>query len=256
MTDAHAAVTHTHDDGTHDDDTLPIHEQTIQQVFAGLNPNGEKGLSSQRAAELLAEHGPNELDKPPRVSLLMLFVIQLNSVIMYLLMAAVVASAAIRATGDGRSQLISYVDSIAIMIIVIVNATIAAVTENQANDALEALSSLQSPQCTVVRDGKEVTVESRDLVPGDIVCLSTGDVVPADVRCIKTSDFRVNEVCVCVCVCVCVRERERERAYPQGITPSDTHAQCADAPNWRARGRGQVDQGQGSRPRPPREAQR
>ena len=92
MTDAHAAVTHTHGDGTHDDDTLPIHEQTIQQVFAGLNPNGEKGLSSQRAAELLAEHGPNELDKPPRVSLLMLFVIQLNSVIMYLLMAAVVAS--------------------------------------------------------------------------------------------------------------------------------------------------------------------
>ena len=85
------------------------------------------------------------------------------------------------------------------MIIVLINATIAAVTENNANDALEALSSLQSPQCTVVRDGNKVNVESRDLVPGDIVCLSTGDVVPADVRCIKTSDFRVNEVSVCAC---------------------------------------------------------
>ena len=124
----------------------------------------------------------------------MLFVIQLNSVIMYLLIAAVIASAAIKATGDDKDKFLSYIDSIAIMIIVLINATIAAVTENNANDALEALSSLQSPISTVIRGGEEVQVESKDLVRGDIVKLGTGDVVPADVRCVKANDLRVNEM--------------------------------------------------------------
>jgi magnesium-transporting ATPase (P-type) len=68
---------------------------------------------------------PNELEKPPRISLLTLFLIQLNSVIMYLMMGAVIASAAIRATGPDKAKFLSYVDSIAITIIVLINATIA-----------------------------------------------------------------------------------------------------------------------------------
>jgi magnesium-transporting ATPase (P-type) len=171
-----------------------IHLQSIEDIFKELNPAGERGFSSSRAKELFEIHGPNELEKPPRVSLLVLFIIQLNSVIMYLLMAAVVASAVIRATGPERGKVLSYIDSIAISIIVLINATIAAVTENSANDALEALSSLQSPISVVIRDGQEVEVNSRDIVPGDIVKLKTGDVVPADIRNIHTSDFRVNEM--------------------------------------------------------------
>merc|ERR1719258_931396 len=68
-------------------------------------------------------------------------------------------------------KFISYVDSIAITIIILINATIAAVTENSANDALEALSSLQSPMCTVIRDGQEVQIESSNMVRGDVVKL-------------------------------------------------------------------------------------
>ena len=158
------------------------------------DPDTENGLSTAEAAKRLLEDGPNELEKPPRISLFTLFIIQLNSVIMYLLMAAVVASAAIKATGDKADDILSYIDSIAIFIIVLINATIAAVTENNANDALEALSSLQSPMCTVVRGGEESQVESRDLVRGDIVKLGTGDVVPADIRVITSNDFRVNEM--------------------------------------------------------------
>ena len=152
------------------------------------------GLSPTVAAQRLLDEGPNELEKPPRISLLTLFIIQLNSVIMYLLMAAVVASAAIKATGDKANDILSYVDSIAIFIIVLINATIAAVTENNANDALEALSSLQSPMCTVIRGGEDNQIESRELVRGDVVKLTTGDVVPADIRIITANDFRVNEM--------------------------------------------------------------
>ena len=173
---------------------LKIHEKPIEDVIAEFQTNAETGLSAAEAAKRLEEDGPNELEKPPRVSLLVLFLIQLNSVIMYLLMAAVVASAAIKATGDDKDKFLSYVDSIAISIIILINATIAAVTENNANDALEALSSLQSPMCTVIRDGEEVSIESKNMVRGDVVKLGTGDVVPADCRCIKANDFRVNEM--------------------------------------------------------------
>ena len=165
-------------------DDLEIHEQPMETVLSRLETDREKGLTNEEANKRFLKYGPNELETPPRISLFMLFIVQLNSVIMYLLIAAVVASAAIKATGDDKDKFISYVDSIAILIIVFINATIAAVTENNANDALEALSNLQSPKCTVIRGGKEDTIESRELVQGDIVKLATGDVVPADIRCI------------------------------------------------------------------------
>jgi magnesium-transporting ATPase (P-type) len=171
---------------------LKIEERPIEELIAELESDAEKGISKAEAKtrgrpKEEGGYGPNELEKPPRISLFMLFIVQLNSVIMYLLMAAVVASAVIKATGDKKDEFLSYVDSIAILIIVLINATIAAVTENNANDALEALSNLQSPKCTVVRDGEELEVESKELVPGDIVKMGTGDVVPADVRLIKVS---------------------------------------------------------------------
>lgn len=171
-----------------------VHEKPIEDLIAEFGTDKETGLSKDEAAKRLAEDGPNELERPPRISLFMLFVVQLNSVIMYLLIAAVVASAVIKATGDDRNKFLSYVDSIAILTIVLINATIAAVTENSANDALEALSSLQSPQSKVIRGGEEITIDSAEIVRGDIVKLGMGDVVPADVRCIAASDLRVNEM--------------------------------------------------------------
>jgi P-type Ca2+ transporter type 2C len=173
---------------------VKIHDKPIEEVVAMFKSDCEKGLTVEVANQRLIEYGLNELEKPPRVSLAMLFLVQLTSVIMYLLMAAVIASAVIKATGDKSDKFISYIDSIAITIIVLVNATIATVTENNANDALDALSSLQSPISNCIRGGEDVQVESKFLVVGDIVKLGTGDVVPADVRVFKANDLRVNEM--------------------------------------------------------------
>ena len=159
----------------------------IDEVVTQLKSDKTSGLTEADAKQRFEQNGPNELEKPPRISLFMLFIVQLNSVIMYLLMAAVVASAVIKATGDKSDEFLSYIDSIAIMVIVLINAGIAAVTENSANDALEALSNLQSPKCTAVREGKEIEIDSKYLQCGDIVKLKTGDVVPADVRVIQVS---------------------------------------------------------------------
>ena len=102
---------------------LKIHEKPIEDVIAEFQSHAENGISQAEAQKRLEEDGPNELEKPPRISLLMLFIIQLNSVIMYLLIGAVIASAAIKATGDDKDKFLSYIDSIAIMIIVLINAT-------------------------------------------------------------------------------------------------------------------------------------
>ena len=81
---------------------LKIHEKPIEDVIAEFQSHAENGISQAEAEKRLEEDGPNELEKPPRISLLMLFIIQLNSVIMYLLIGAVIASAAIKATGAER----------------------------------------------------------------------------------------------------------------------------------------------------------
>ena len=173
---------------------MKIHERFIEDIIAEFDTDQVNGISVAEAARRLETDGPNELEKPPKISLCTLFLIQLNSVIMYLMMCAVAASAIIRATGDDSHLFLSYIDSIAITVIVLINASIAAVTENNANDAVDALASLQAPITTVIRGGEEHQIESRDLVKGDIVKLETGDVVPADCRCVQANDFRVNEM--------------------------------------------------------------
>mmetsp|Transcript_19098 Transcript_19098/g.60039 ORF Transcript_19098/g.60039 Transcript_19098/m.60039 type:complete len:1138 (+) Transcript_19098:223-3636(+) len=173
---------------------LEIHEAPIQLIAADLESDPKAGMKSAAAAKRLLEDGPNELDKPPRITLCMLFLIQLTQLIIALLLAAAIASAIINVIAGNGGNPLAYVDSIAIFIIVFLNAIIGAWTENAANGALDALSALSSPISTVIRDGEEVEVPSSSIVRGDVVTLTTGDVVPADARLIEATDLKVNEM--------------------------------------------------------------
>ncbi|CAE7886471.1 yoaB, partial [Symbiodinium sp. KB8] len=86
------------------------------------------------------------------------------------------------------------IEGIAVLIIVVLNISIAVYTEKSANDSLAALAEMSAPTCTVVRDGEATSLDSRLLVPGDILRLSMGDVVPADVRLISGVDVKTNEM--------------------------------------------------------------
>ncbi|KAJ8604654.1 hypothetical protein CTAYLR_006531 [Chrysophaeum taylorii] len=173
---------------------LEIHEAPIQLLAADLETDPSAGMKSAAAAKRLQEDGPNELEKPPRITLCMLFLVQLTQFIIVLLLAAAIASAIINVIAGNGGNPLAYVDSIAIFIIVFLNAIIGAVTENAANGALDALSALSSPISTVVRDGEETEVPSANIVRGDIVVLTTGDVVPADSRLLEAADLKVNEM--------------------------------------------------------------
>ncbi|KAJ0388764.1 hypothetical protein ATCC90586_010812 [Pythium insidiosum] len=85
----------------------------------------------------------------------------------YNLIIAILLMAAIASFFLGKN-----VEATAILIIVTLNATVATAQENSATNALEALAQMSSPLCTVIRDGQQVVVESKSLVPGDVVVLS------------------------------------------------------------------------------------
>ena len=123
----------------------------------------------------MRQHGANELHERPRPGFLALLWDQFNNYLVIILVIAAVVSLAL---GE-------YVDSIAIMFIVALNAVVGVIQESKAEQALAALKKMAAPNAAVIRDGHQVTVAGRDLVGGDIVLLEAGNFVPADLRLVR-----------------------------------------------------------------------
>jgi len=175
----------------HGDKVEDLH---AEHICAILKSDPNKGLSEDKAQERLQKDGPNQLTQEPRLGLFMLFLLQLTSFIIILLIIAAIASIVVNATNEGsRDEILSYTTGMAIFVLVILNAGIAAYTEHQAGNALDALAKLSQPEVSVLRGGDVVNIPTVDVVRGDIILLETGDVVPADLRLITASDLKVDE---------------------------------------------------------------
>jgi len=197
-------------------------EFPIEELAKKYKTSAEKGLSTKKAAEILERDGLNELEKPPKPTLLMLFLMQLTSFIIVLLMVSAAASVMVNATGPNAADPLSYTTGIAIGIIVLINAGIAAWTEHKAGDALEALAKMTQAAIYVLRDGKEVQVPVPSVVCGDIVVLNTGDVVPADLRLFEAKDFKVSEMALTGepdDVTKTARVKAKKEGQPEKLTP-------------------------------------
>jgi len=128
------------------------------------------GLSAARAAELLQQHGANELPRAPRRSVLSRAARQLRDPMLLLLVAAGVVTTSV---GD-------ITDTIVIAAVLVLNTTLGTVQEVRAERAITALQLMAAPHATVVRDGSAVQVAAATVVPGDLLLLAAGDVVAAD----------------------------------------------------------------------------
>jgi len=166
----------------------------VEEVAAALSSDLQLGLTGARATEVLERDGRNELTKQPRPTFVLLFVMQLTSFIILLLVAAAIASVVVGATGPNRDDILQYTTGKAIFVIVLINALIAAWTEHQAGGALDALSKLSQAAIYVLRGGVEEKLDTTTVVRGDVVILVTGDVVPADMRLIDADDLKVSEM--------------------------------------------------------------
>lgn len=143
----------------------------------------QTGLSEEEARQRLEKYGVNELKQREKISPFQILIRQFTSSIVFILLAALVISLLI-----GEK-----LDAIVISTIVVLNGVFGFVQEFKAEKAIEALRKLTALKATIVRDGKEMEIDSRELVPGDITLLETGSKVPADARLINIAAFQVDE---------------------------------------------------------------
>jgi P-type Ca2+ transporter type 2C len=153
------------------------------------------GLMDDEAEKRLARLGPNKLAEPSPPSLLARLVAQISdfTVLALLAAAAIAAGLSIFAPTPGVSFLGRFGDSIAILLIVVLNAILGLVQEARAEQALKKLRDMTSPNARVLREGKVIEVPSTALVPGDMVLLEEGDKVAADLRLVVAHDLDIEE---------------------------------------------------------------
>jgi len=174
----------------------PWHAREVDDVLYELGSSRE-GLTSQEAQERLRKYGYNELVEKKRRSALRMFLGEFKDVFILLLIAATIFSGIIGyyelITGEAEQFLEAFADTITISAIVLLVAITGFVQEYRAEKALEALKKMTAPKARVVRDGKEVIIPAREIVPGDIIVLESGDHVPADARVIEAVELKANE---------------------------------------------------------------
>lgn len=142
-----------------------------------------EGLSRDEAARRLEEHGPNVLEDDPPAHPLVVLLRQFRSPLIYILLAATVITLLLE----------EYLDAIVIAAVLALNATIGFTQERKAEGAVRALMGLVVPHARVVRDDQEWEIDSRELVPGDVVLLEPGSRVPADLRLLWTNTLQIDE---------------------------------------------------------------
>lgn len=102
-----------------------------------------------------------------------------------ILLGAATVSFLIALTGDGEEGITAFIEPFVILLILIINGTVAVWQDSNADNALEALKNLQAIESKCLRDGVWSTIDAKELVPGDVVQISTGDCIPADLRVIE-----------------------------------------------------------------------
>ncbi|MHB1278684.1 MAG: cation-translocating P-type ATPase [Bacteroidia bacterium] len=155
---------------------------SLNDVVAELK-SSLQGLSGEEAALRIGQFGPNELLEKKKKPLWWLFLLQFGDFMILILAVAAILSIFL---GD-------LTDSIIILVILLVNATVGFILEFRAGKSMEALRKMTTINTQVMRDGKISTLSSVDLVPGDKVILEAGNVVPADIRLSEAKALRIDE---------------------------------------------------------------
>lgn len=158
------------------------YQMSQAQVMKTKETSGE-GISGAEAAKRLKQYGPNILEEGKKKSLLQVFGEQFLDLLVIILIIAAVISAL---SGNPESTAV-------IIVVLILNAILGTVQYSKARKSLESLKNLSSPSAKVYRDHVRIEIDSRDIVPGDILSLEAGDMVAADGRILHNYSLQVNE---------------------------------------------------------------
>ena len=154
----------------------------------------QEGLSEQEAAQRLEKNGKNKLVEGKKEPLIVKFFKQLAEPMTIILLVAAAISAGVEVYNSivtGHTGFPS--DVVIILAVVLINAILGVFQESKAEKAIEALQEIAAATSKVIRDGKQITVKSEDLVIGDVIVLEAGDAVPADARIIECASMKIEE---------------------------------------------------------------
>jgi len=159
-----------------------MYQKEVDKVLKELKTS-DKGLTSHEAEQKLHQYGYNELEKEEGVHPLKIFFQQFSSPLVWILIVALGISIFLN----------EVVDAIVIGVIIVLNAVLGFVQEYRAEKSIDALRKMASLKAKVLRDGKEIKIDAKMIVPGDIIILETGDKVPADSRLIEIHSLQTQE---------------------------------------------------------------
>lgn len=167
---------------------LDVHNQQWYKMAIGdvrriLETDIQKGLKEEKIKEIFEKYGANEFEKRDKKSVVKMFIEQFEGFIMKILLGASVVSILLGQVAD----------ALTIVTIVIVEAMLGVWQNYKAEKSLDALKEYSSPESKVIRDGKLQIMPSKDLVPGDVICIESGDTIPADARLIDSTNLKVQE---------------------------------------------------------------
>ncbi len=172
------------------DPSTAWHALGAAEVSDQLEVDPERGLAERDADRRRERYGENAMPEPPRKHPLLALVGQFADPLVGALLVAAVVAAMVAASGEEGS---SWTDTVAILLIVVLNALLGFFQERRAETALSALQKMSAPRARVLREGEVKDVEAATLVPGDVIELVAGDAVPADARLVEATDFAVQE---------------------------------------------------------------
>ncbi len=165
------------------------HTKNIKEIEKELRTNIKTGLGEEDVKIRQNEFGKNKIEERKKESIFVKFLNQFKDfMIIILIIAAIISAIVSYMEGAG-----DYFDSIIIIAIVIFNGIMGLVQEMKAEKSIEALKKMSAPVAKVRRNGKILTINGEDIVPGDIVILEAGNYVPADLRLINTNNLKIEE---------------------------------------------------------------
>ena len=165
------------------------HTKNIKEIEKELRTNIKTGLGEEDVKIRQNEFGKNKIEERKKESIFVKFLNQFKDfMIIILIIAAIISAIVSYMEGAG-----DYFDSIIIIAIVIFNGIMGLVQEMKAEKSIEALKKMSAPVAKVRRNGKVLTINGEDIVPGDIVILEAGNYVPADLRLINTNNLKIEE---------------------------------------------------------------
>lgn len=161
----------------------PAYRLSLPQILELFGSDPDKGLNGEEAHKRHRRYGPNEITKRNSLNILQLLFEQFASPLVLILIFAGAFSFAVGETKD----------AVVIAVVILTNATIGFIQELQAARSIQGLSAMLKLKAKAIRDGKTHSLNSRELVPGDLITIEAGDKVPADVRLIKVHEASFDE---------------------------------------------------------------